>query len=58
MNSDMKRRAFLRTATGLGATIGILGNSESAFGETATLTREEGGIVHDPRFVFGARVWY
>jgi copper resistance protein B len=28
------------------------------FGETATLTREEGGIVHDPRFIFGARVWY
>jgi copper resistance protein B len=28
------------------------------FGETATFTREEGGIVHDPRFVFGARVWY
>src|SRR6266404_2355759 len=36
MNSDMKRRAFLRTATGLGATIGILGSSESAFGEPAT----------------------
>ncbi len=29
-----------------------------AFGETATFTREEGGIVNDPRFIFGARVWY
>jgi copper resistance protein B len=29
-----------------------------AFGETATFVREEGGIVNDPRFVFGARVWY
>jgi copper resistance protein B len=28
------------------------------FGETATLTRNEGGIVHDPRFIFGARLWY
>ena len=28
------------------------------FGETATFTREEGGIVHDPRFIFGVRVWY
>lgn len=31
MNSDMRRRDFLRTATGLGATLGILGNSEPAF---------------------------
>ena len=29
-----------------------------AFGETAILTREEGGIVNDPRFIFGVRVWY
>lgn len=29
-----------------------------AFGETASFTREEGGIVHDPRFVYGVRVWY
>jgi len=28
------------------------------FGETAHFTREEGGIVHDPRFIFGLRVWY
>jgi copper resistance protein B len=28
------------------------------FGETATFTRSEGGIVHDPRFVFGIRLWY
>jgi copper resistance protein B len=28
------------------------------FGETATFTREEGGIVHDPRFIFGIRLWY
>ncbi len=28
------------------------------FGETAAFTREEGGIVHDPRFIFGLRVWY
>ena len=28
------------------------------FADTAAFTREEGGIVHDPRFVFGARVWY
>jgi copper resistance protein B len=28
------------------------------FGETATFTREEGGIVRDPRFIFGVRVWY
>jgi copper resistance protein B len=28
------------------------------FGETAKFTRDDGGIVHDPRFVFGARVWY
>jgi copper resistance protein B len=28
------------------------------FGEAASFTRAEGGIVHDPRFVFGARVWY
>jgi copper resistance protein B len=28
------------------------------FGETATFTREEGGIVHDPRFIFGVRLWY
>src|SRR6267154_1022786 len=35
MDSDMKRRDFLRTATGLGATIGILGNSAAASGEAA-----------------------
>lgn len=29
-----------------------------AFGETATLTRDEDGIVNDPRFIFGVRVWY
>jgi copper resistance protein B len=28
------------------------------FGDTAGFTRAEGGIVHDPRFIFGARVWY
>ncbi len=28
------------------------------FGETADLTRAEGGIVDDVRFVFGIRVWY
>jgi copper resistance protein B len=28
------------------------------FGETATFTREDGGIVNDPRFIFGVRVWY
>jgi copper resistance protein B len=28
------------------------------FGETATFTQEGGGIVHDPRFIFGVRVWY
>jgi copper resistance protein B len=28
------------------------------FGEAAQFTREEGGIVHDPRFIFGVRVWY
>jgi copper resistance protein B len=28
------------------------------FGETATFTREEGGIVNDPRLIFGVRVWY
>jgi copper resistance protein B len=28
------------------------------FGHTARFTREDGGIVHDPRFIFGARVWY
>lgn len=29
-----------------------------AFGETADLTRAEGGTVNDVRFVFGIRVWY
>jgi copper resistance protein B len=29
-----------------------------AFGETASFIRAEGGIVHDPRFIFGVRVWY
>ncbi len=29
-----------------------------AFGETADLTRAEGGTVNDVRFVFGLRVWY
>jgi copper resistance protein B len=28
------------------------------FGQTATFTREEGGNPNDPRFIFGARVWY
>jgi len=28
------------------------------FGQTATFTGEEGGNPSDPRFVFGARVWY
>jgi len=28
------------------------------FGETATFTRNEGGIVGDPRFIFGVHVWY
>lgn len=28
------------------------------FGEAATFTRDEAGIVHDPRFIFGVRVWY
>jgi copper resistance protein B len=28
------------------------------FGKTADLTRAEGGIVNDVRFVFGIRVWY
>jgi len=28
------------------------------FGETATFTQGEGGIVHDPRFIFGVRAWY
>ena len=28
------------------------------FGETATFTQDGGGIVHDPRFVFGVRAWY
>jgi copper resistance protein B len=28
------------------------------FGEAAKFTREEGGIVNDPRFIFGLRVWY
>jgi copper resistance protein B len=29
-----------------------------SFAETATFTRAEGGAVHDPRFVFGIRLWY
>lgn len=29
-----------------------------SFGETATLVRNEGGNVHDPRFIFGLRLWY
>ncbi len=28
------------------------------FGDSAKFTRAEGGIVHDPRFVFGIRLWY
>jgi copper resistance protein B len=28
------------------------------FGETAAFTGKEGGNVHDPRFVFGTRLWY
>jgi uncharacterized protein involved in copper resistance len=27
------------------------------FGEAAHFTRDEGGIVHDVRFIFGVRVW-
>lgn len=30
---------------------------DGKFGRTATLTREEGGLVDDVRFVFGVRVW-
>ncbi|HVA79744.1 MAG TPA: copper resistance protein B [Candidatus Binataceae bacterium] len=29
-----------------------------AFGQTATYTREAGGAAHDPRLIFGTRVWY
>jgi len=28
------------------------------FGQTATFTRQADGIVHDPRFIFGTRIWY
>ena len=35
MNSDIRRRDFLRTATGVGATLGILGSSELASGSEA-----------------------
>lgn len=28
------------------------------FGQTATFTREEGGLANDPRFIFGVHVWY
>jgi copper resistance protein B len=28
------------------------------FGEAAQFTRQEGGLVNDPRFIFGLRVWY
>jgi 2-methylcitrate dehydratase PrpD len=35
MNSDMKRRDFLRTATGLGASLGILGGAQAAMGSDA-----------------------
>src|SRR5437899_12279719 len=35
MNSDIRRRDFLRTATGIGATLGILGSSELASGSEA-----------------------
>src|SRR6266404_9001563 len=35
MNSDIRRRDFLRTATGIGATLGILGSSELASGSDA-----------------------
>lgn len=28
------------------------------YGDTASFTRQEGGNVNDPRFVFGARIWY
>ena len=28
------------------------------FGTTGSLTRDDGGIAHDPRFIFGLRVWY
>src|SRR6266481_1720060 len=36
MNSNMKRREFLRTATGLGATLGILGGAQPAIASDAT----------------------
>jgi copper resistance protein B len=39
-----------------GPYIGIAYNQ--TFGEAAHFTREEGRIVHDPRFIFGLRVWY
>jgi 2-methylcitrate dehydratase PrpD len=35
MPNDIRRRDFLRTATGLGATLGILGGSETAFADAA-----------------------
>src|SRR5260370_12850540 len=35
MNSDIKRRDFLRTATGLGATLGVLGGAQLATGRDA-----------------------
>jgi len=36
--------------------IGVAYNGK--FGDTATFTRREGGIVDDVRFIFGIRVWY
>jgi copper resistance protein B len=27
-------------------------------GQTGMIVRSEGGIVHDPRFIFGTRIWY
>jgi copper resistance protein B len=31
---------------------------DGTFGETATFTRQDKGIVNDVRFIFGVRVWY
>ena len=28
------------------------------FGESARFTRDAGGTVYNPRFIFGARLWY
>ena len=36
--------------------IGVAYNGK--LGETADFTRDERGIVHDVRFIFGIRLWY